>query len=295
VASLGTKRFLHWVFRIADRKKTIDFYKNVLGMKILRHEEFTEGCEAKCNGPYDGHWSKTMVGYGAEDTHFVVELTYNYGVKGYKLGNDFRHIAIHDCGISQRAQQKNWPTENLADGKYISAPDGYKFKILDPPTNASTDPVDHVSISVTNLANSIDYWSNVLAMKIHSKSDENALLSYGSAHKLELVQLKGALDHAEAYGRIAFSSTETPKHAEEIANSSKKGSILKPYVSLDTPGKATVQVVILGDVDGYEICFVNDNGFRDLSKVDPEADRLLGEGIAQDLSDKWKGFGAKST
>lgn len=40
--------------------------------------------------PYDGRWSKTMVGFGPEDDHFVVELTYNYGVGEYKLGNDFR-------------------------------------------------------------------------------------------------------------------------------------------------------------------------------------------------------------
>ena len=40
--------------------------------------------------PYDGKWSKTMVGYGAEDDHFAVELTYNYGIKAYEKGNDFQ-------------------------------------------------------------------------------------------------------------------------------------------------------------------------------------------------------------
>lgn len=39
--------------------------------------------------PYDGKWSKTMVGFGPEDDHFVAELTYNYGVGEYQLGNDF--------------------------------------------------------------------------------------------------------------------------------------------------------------------------------------------------------------
>lgn len=39
--------------------------------------------------PYDGKWSKTMVGYGSEDEHFVMELTYNYGIGSYELGNDF--------------------------------------------------------------------------------------------------------------------------------------------------------------------------------------------------------------
>lgn len=30
-----------------------------------------------------------MVGYGPEDNHFVAELTYNYGIGEYRLGNDF--------------------------------------------------------------------------------------------------------------------------------------------------------------------------------------------------------------
>ena len=49
-----------------------------------------------CKGLYRGanfinsRWSKTMVGYGPEDSHFVVELTYNYNISSYKLGNDFQ-------------------------------------------------------------------------------------------------------------------------------------------------------------------------------------------------------------
>ena len=43
---------------------------------VAGHEEFEQGCEATCNGPYDGKWSKTMIGYGPEDSHFVLEITY---------------------------------------------------------------------------------------------------------------------------------------------------------------------------------------------------------------------------
>lgn len=45
-----TGRALHFVFKIADRGLTAHFYRNILGMKILRHEEFADGCEAACNG-----------------------------------------------------------------------------------------------------------------------------------------------------------------------------------------------------------------------------------------------------
>lgn len=49
--------------------------------------------------PYDGKWSKTMVGFGPEDHHFVAELTYNYGVGEYRLGNDFlvNHFVLKSC------------------------------------------------------------------------------------------------------------------------------------------------------------------------------------------------------
>ena len=45
--------------------------------------------------PYDGKWSKTMIGYGSEDDHFVVELTYNYGIKYYEKGNEFQVLGYH--------------------------------------------------------------------------------------------------------------------------------------------------------------------------------------------------------
>jgi catechol 2,3-dioxygenase-like lactoylglutathione lyase family enzyme len=71
------QRPLHWVFKIGDLKKTLDFYEGSFGMHVHRHEEFASGCEATCNGPYGGSWSKTMVGYGQEDENYALELTAN--------------------------------------------------------------------------------------------------------------------------------------------------------------------------------------------------------------------------
>lgn len=50
----SSARPLHFVFKISSRTKTMDFFLNILNMKVLRHEEFEEGCDAACNGPYDG-------------------------------------------------------------------------------------------------------------------------------------------------------------------------------------------------------------------------------------------------
>lgn len=122
---MATRRALHFVFKIADRNSTIKFYREILGMKVrifklsnintglhnyvCRYSgtknsmkdarllamgtKYIKGIFLLCTlfyRPYDGIWSKSMIGYGAEDDHVVVELTYNYGIKSYNRGNDFQ-------------------------------------------------------------------------------------------------------------------------------------------------------------------------------------------------------------
>ena len=91
------RRACHWVTKVGNLKTTMAFYEGVLGLKVLRHEEFTEGCEATCNGPYAGAWSKTMVGYGPESEYFAIEVTYNYGVEEYAFGNDLQVREPRPC------------------------------------------------------------------------------------------------------------------------------------------------------------------------------------------------------
>ena len=50
----------HWVLKIGNLKDSMTFFEQVLGLRVLRHEEFATGCEATCNGPYGGAWSKTV-------------------------------------------------------------------------------------------------------------------------------------------------------------------------------------------------------------------------------------------
>lgn len=44
----------HWVLKIGSLKTSMEFFENILGLRVLRHEEFATGCEATCNGPYGG-------------------------------------------------------------------------------------------------------------------------------------------------------------------------------------------------------------------------------------------------
>ncbi|NWX97911.1 GLOD4 protein, partial [Nothoprocta ornata] len=287
---MAPRRALHFVFKVGERGRCARFFRDLLGMRVLRHEEFDEGCKASCNGPYDGKWSKTMVGYGPEDNHFVAELTYNYGIGEYRLGNDFLGLTLVSSRAVSNARRLGWPLSEVASGIFeTEAPGGYKFYLEDK-EQLKQDPVLKVTLGVSDLQKSINYWSNLLGMKIYEKDEEKqrVLLGYADNQcKLELKQVGGAVDHGTAFGRIAFSCPKEELPNIEALMKKENQKILTPLVSLDTPGKATVQVIILADPDGHEICFVGDEAFRDLSKVDPNGDKLLDEAMAADKSDKW--------
>lgn len=74
-----------------------------------------------------------MMGYGPEDTHFVVELTYNYGVDDYKLGNDFLGLTLISSTVLENAKKNEWPIVVEETTSYITAPGGYKFYVIDKP------------------------------------------------------------------------------------------------------------------------------------------------------------------
>ncbi|GAA0540464.1 MULTISPECIES: lactoylglutathione lyase [Rheinheimera] len=76
-------RMLHTMLRVGDLDKSIAFYTEVLGMKLLRQSENTEY-----------KYTLAFVGYGDESENTVLELTYNWGTDSYDLGNAFGHIAL---------------------------------------------------------------------------------------------------------------------------------------------------------------------------------------------------------
>lgn len=229
-----------------------------------------------------------MVGYGPEDSHFVVELTYNYGVGSYKLGNDFLGLTIQSREAIQRARSHDWPITEEAGCHVVRAPGGYKFFLLDAPQPTDKDPVQSVTLGSSNLLRSVEYWNSQLGMTLFSRTDDEVTLGYGEGQaRLRLKTVGGAVDHAKAFGRIAFSCPAAELPTLQAAVKEAAGTILTPLVSLDTPGKATVQVVILGDPDGHEICFVGDETFRELSQVDPKGQQLLDDAMAADKSDEW--------
>jgi len=263
-------------------------------MKTLRHEEFESGCAAYCNGPYDGKWSKTLMGYGPEDSQFAIELTYNYGVKSYESGNDYQSITCRSKAAYQSAIKHS--TAKLTSGPgsapavTVAAPGGYRFVVVDEDVPQGATVLTELCLAVSDLSKSIGYWSGFLGFSVVQQTGQDALLSCGSGQAmLRLVQLPGkqAVQHGTGFGRVAFSVPGGQLKQLETDILAAGYTVQTPYVSLDTPGKATVQVIILQDPDGYEVCFVGDEGFKSLSLVDPAAQQLVDKAIAQDKSVDW--------
>ncbi|GMS89027.1 hypothetical protein PENTCL1PPCAC_11202, partial [Pristionchus entomophagus] len=295
MASSFEGRPLHYVIKIGDRKKSFDFYVGTLGMKILRHEEFGEGCEAECNGPYNGKWSKTMVGYGEEDGHFVIEMTYNYEIGGYTKGDDFHGLYVDNKEVF----------DQLTTNSVSCWDEGRRLRLCDPDGNSifvggeavpHSPSISKLALYVKEIETSVAFWSGLLNMKVDSFDERGAILSYGKEGRPWALQLNGmgkSPNRASAYGRTAFACPTDKLAPLESSVNSGGGTVLKPLVSLDTPGKATVHVVILADPDGHEICFVGEEAFKELSKMDPKSDEEIQKAMKDDWSGEWFKKGKK--
>ena len=83
-------RILHTMLRTGDLERSIKFYTEILGMKLLRQRDYP-----------DGEFTLAFLGYGDESDHTVIELTYNWGVDRYEMGTAYGHIAIEVDDVYQ--------------------------------------------------------------------------------------------------------------------------------------------------------------------------------------------------
>ncbi|QDX82214.1 lactoylglutathione lyase [Denitratisoma sp. DHT3] len=124
-------RVLHTMIRVGDLERSIAFYTEVLGMRLLRRHDYP-----------DGKFTLAFVGYGSEAAGAVIELTYNYGVDAYELGNAFGHIAIAVpdaaaacAAIRRRGGKVAREAGPMRHGStviaFVEDPDGYRIELIE--------------------------------------------------------------------------------------------------------------------------------------------------------------------
>ncbi len=123
-------RILHTMLRVIDLQRSIDFYTQIMGMSLLRQQEYPAG-----------RFTLAFLGYGPEAEQTVIELTYNWDIEVYELGTAFGHIAIEvdnvydACNaikmksgkIIREAGPMNAGNTIIA---FIEDPDGYPIELI---------------------------------------------------------------------------------------------------------------------------------------------------------------------
>ena len=123
-------RILHTMIRVGELQRSIDFYTQVLGMKLLRKADYP-----------GGRFTNAFVGYDDESRAAVLELTHNWDTKEYDLGDGYGHVAIEvpDAGracedvrrrggkVTREAGPMKHGTTVIA---FVEDPDGYKIELI---------------------------------------------------------------------------------------------------------------------------------------------------------------------
>ncbi|MEG0131673.1 MAG: lactoylglutathione lyase [Acinetobacter sp.] len=123
-------RMLHTMLRVGNLERSLKFYTEVLGMKLLRQRDYEQG-----------RFTLAFVGYGDEENNTVLELTHNWDTTSYDLGNAYGHIAIGVADAYQacaeiKARGGNVVREAgpMKGGQtviaFVEDPDGYKVELI---------------------------------------------------------------------------------------------------------------------------------------------------------------------
>jgi lactoylglutathione lyase len=123
-------RLLHTMLRVGDLERSIHFYTELLGMKLLRRRDFP-----------GGRFTLAFVGYGSEQDNTVLELTHNWDIDRYELGTAYGHIAIGvedvyaaceriRAGGGKVVREPGPMQHGSTVLAFVEDPDGYRVELL---------------------------------------------------------------------------------------------------------------------------------------------------------------------
>ena len=124
-------RILHTMLRVGDLDRSLKFYTEVLGMRLLRRNDYP-----------DGKFTLAFIGYTDESEGAVIELTHNWGVESYEIGTGYGHVALEvddaykACDeikarggvVTREAGPMKHGTTVIA---FVQDPDGYKVELIE--------------------------------------------------------------------------------------------------------------------------------------------------------------------
>ncbi|PHV64384.1 lactoylglutathione lyase [Cyanobacterium aponinum] len=130
-------RILHTMLRVGNLEKSLEFYCQVLGMKLLRQKDYP-----------NGKFTLAFVGYGDESDNTVIELTHNWDTDSYDIGNGYGHIALGVDDIYGTCEQirslggkvtrEPGPMKHGSTViAFVEDPDGYKIELIQLGTQGS--------------------------------------------------------------------------------------------------------------------------------------------------------------
>jgi len=134
IADTDKFRFLHTMIRVRDLDASLQFYTDLLGMKLLRKRDYPSG-----------KFTLAFVGYGDESSNTVIELTHNWGqAEPYDLGSAFGHLAVGVPDVYKTCERLAAagvkiprPAGPMAHGgsviAFIEDPDGYRIELVQRP------------------------------------------------------------------------------------------------------------------------------------------------------------------
>ncbi|RLN03293.1 lactoylglutathione lyase [Panicum miliaceum] len=251
--NMDNKRMLHAVYRVGDLDRTIKYYTECFGMKLLRKRDVP-----------DEKYTNAFLGFGSETTNFAVELTYNYGVYKYDIGEGFGHFAIANEDVYKLADNIKSKGGKITrepgpvkGGSTVIAfaqdPDGYLFELIQ---RAETpEPLCQVMLRVGDLERSIKFYEKyTIAMLGYADEDKTTVL--------ELTYNYGRTEYSKgnAYAQVAIGTNDVYKSAEavDLATRELGGKILRQPGPL--PGINT-KIASFVDPDGWKVVLVDHADF----------------------------------